>query len=364
MPIEAGNGEHRAYRVVIESGEPLRPNEDYLGIDAVAWFVNKQSSWFSDRMVSGTLDIKISEGAEQYQAALGTFDLGGGSRLAPVFDRAVLPDRNYRGGSITLGAALTSIKKDTVVAALLKSAANASLGVAAGMVQTATAAGPVRLLGAAGEELMNGVKRVLSDTGEKREALFDFSGFEVSLQPDRIVGKEIYVLLHRGTPFPETALTVRSEGQLIVPYVNDAVLDDGAWLLLRLRRSSEYSGQREWYTVARALRGRILALLNDFKAGLIGQEEALERLATSSTGTETLFDEFARLRALIFNDGVLSEREAGLHIGQLRLAIDTTRKAIKDQRPDMASEVLQETKRGLLSGRGLPPVAVPAYETE
>ena len=54
MAAEAGNGEHRVYRVVVDSASgPLIPNEHYLGVDAVAWFINKQSSWFTDRMASG-----------------------------------------------------------------------------------------------------------------------------------------------------------------------------------------------------------------------------------------------------------------------------------------------------------------------
>lgn len=365
MAVEAGNGEHRAYRVIVDSASgPLLPNEHYLGVDAVAWYINKQSSWFSDRMASGTLDIKIADGMERYLAALGTFELKGGSRIAPVFDRPVLPDRNYRGGTITISAALSALKKDTVIAGLLKSAATASLGVAAGMVQTATAAGPVRLLGAAGEELISGVKRVLSDTAEKREALFDFSGLEVSLQPDRIIGKEMYVLLHRGTPFEESSLAVKASGQLVLPHVNGQVLDDGAWLLLRLRRVAEYSGQREWYSTARALRGRIQSVVEDFKSKLITREDALKRLAPSTTGTETLFDEFARLRAIIWNDGVLSEREATLHVGQLRLTVDSARNAIANEQPQSAPRILQETMDALLEESELPAAAAPAYESE
>jgi len=92
MATEAGKGEHRVYRIVPANPDhdPLAANRHYLGVDAVAWFINKQSSWFADRMASGTLDISIANGVEKYQAALGTFDLKDGSHIAPVFDRPVV----------------------------------------------------------------------------------------------------------------------------------------------------------------------------------------------------------------------------------------------------------------------------------
>lgn len=351
MPTEAGNGEHHIYRIRIESSDqiPLKPNEHYLGVDAVAWFMNKQSSWFNDRIASGTLDIKIQGGVESYQAALGTFDLKGGSHYAPVFDRPVLQDRNYRGGPITLGASLSAIRKDTVVAGLLKSAANASLGVAAGMVQTATAAGPIHLIGAAGDELVKGVKTVLSQTGEKREPIFDFQGLEKSFTPDTILGRETYVLFHRGAALPENSLRIHPTGELSLPYVNDALLEDGAWLLLRLRRCSAYSGQRDWFDAARKLRAGLQDLITDVQSENVTPQQALDRLKPSATGNQTLYDEYARLRTIIRNDGVLTENEATLFAGQLTLALNTAKKAIENGTPDLLNGTLFEVKRALQS---------------
>jgi hypothetical protein len=203
-------------------------------------------------MASGTLDIKLAGGLEIYQAALGTFELKGGSKTAPVFDRPVLPDRNYRGGVLTFAASLTAIKKDTAIAGLLKSAADASLGVAAAMVDTATLAGPTRLLAAAGSDIIGGVRSLLN-TGEKREPLFDFSGLEFTLRADDIMGPRLYLLLHRGTELDEQQLQVQKSGQLQLPFYGTAPLDDGAWLLLRVRRSDEYSGGvRDWFDATRS----------------------------------------------------------------------------------------------------------------
>ena len=61
MPgMEAGKGEHRVYRIVDPvPGDTARltAGNHYVGVDAVAWFINKESNWFADRMASGTLTL-------------------------------------------------------------------------------------------------------------------------------------------------------------------------------------------------------------------------------------------------------------------------------------------------------------------
>jgi hypothetical protein len=365
MATEAGKGEHRVYRIVPNSPDhdPLMANHHYFGVDAVAWFINKDSSWFTDRMASGTLDLSIAS-VEKYEAALGTFELKDGSHIAPVFDRPVLPDRNYTGGFITFDASLTAIKKDTVIAGILKSAAAASLDVVQGMVQTATAAGPAQILGAAGGELIGGVKKFLSDTKDKREPIFDFSGIEITLQPEKIVGPEIYLLLHRGALLDEKSLSVQPQGQLTLPTVNGVILDDGAWLLLRLRRTLAYSGTRDWFSAARALRNRIDNLVNDFKNNVISQTDALQQLKPSQSGSSTIFDEFLRLRAVIQNDGVLTEQEASLYVGQLRTQIVGATQAIQQGSPAHLDSLLKATRQALSAGDAMPSEAASAYNEE
>ncbi|HEY8503155.1 MAG TPA: hypothetical protein VIL46_01135, partial [Gemmataceae bacterium] len=342
---EAGRGEHRVYPIADPvEGDPgkLTARNHYVGVDAVAWFVNKQSSWFKDRVASGTLEIRLAGGLESYQVALGTFELKGGSRTAPVFDRAVLPDRNYRGGALTFAASLTAIKKDTAVAGLLKSAADASLGVAAGMVATATLAGPAKLLAAAGADILGGVRTLLKDTGEKREPIFDFSGLEFTVKPEDIVGPRCYLLLHRGAELDGTKLKVRKSGQLQLPFYEGAPLGDGAWLLLRIRRSDEYTGVREWFEAARAFRLRTAALVDDVASGLLPKDDALKEFQVSPGGDKTLLDEFVRLRGVIQTDGVLAEREAGYHVGQLRARLDAARRAITDGNKDLYYGAIKE----------------------
>ena len=355
MPsMEAGKGEHSVYPIADpvqgDSGK-LTARTHYLGVDAVAWFINKESGWFVDRMASGTLEIKLAGGLETYHAALGTFALKDGSKTAPIFERPVLPDRNYRGGVLTFSAALTAIKKDTAIAGLLKSAADASLGVAAGMVDTATLAGPTKLLAAAGSDILGGVRTLLKNTGEKREPLFDFSGLEFTLKPEEIVGPRSYLLLHRGSPLDEKNLKVQKSGQLQLPFYNGAPLDDGAWLLLRIRRSDEYSGVREWYDATRAFRLRVGNLVDDVASGVLSKDDSLKEFQASPGGGKTLLDEFIRLREVISNDGVLTEREAVYHVGQLRLRVDRARRAISDGSKNIYYDSIKEVVATLSHGQ-------------
>ena len=367
MTTEAGEGEHHVYKIVPtpSPGAPtLTPGLHYLGVDAVAWYINKESSFFTDRMASGTLQITLSSGLEQYQAALGTFDLESGAKTAPIFEQPVLPDRNFVGGPITLNASLTAIKKDTVVAGMLKSAANASLGIVAGMVQTASAVGPAKLLSAAGDELVNGVKKVLSDTGEKRVPIFDFTGLQYSMQPSALVGDEVFILMHRGEALNENQLTVKKNGQLLLPYLKNKLLDDGAWLLLRLRRSDEYSGVREWFAQTRALRGKIDALVSDVENDAITKEDALKQLKPSGTGNTTIFDEFVRLRTIIQNDGVLSERQAGLFVGELNTRIVLAKKGVAAHSNENFDLSLRKLGNALSAGKPLKGQLASAFISE
>jgi len=218
-PIEAGNGEHHVYKITVDSADSakLTARNHYLGVDAVSWFVNKDSSWFRNRMASGAMSIKLSSGLEEYHVALGTFALEAGTRRAPIFDRPALPDRNYRGGPLTFFAQLSGVKSDTALSGILKSAATASLGVVSGMVATATVAGPSKLLGGAGQAIIEGVRTLLTSTGDNREPLFDFNGIEYTIQPEEIVGPQIFLLLHRGSELVERNLTVVNSGKLLVP---------------------------------------------------------------------------------------------------------------------------------------------------
>ncbi|AUX33049.1 MULTISPECIES: hypothetical protein [Sorangium] len=255
MVAKAGEGEYRYYTILPGGDDgPLLPNRHYLGVDAVAWFLNREDGWFSKWTASGTLEISLVGGLERYQAALGAFELQGSARTAPVFDRPVLPDRNYRGGPITLCVSLFALRRDTALAGLLKGAASASLGIVAGMVETASLAGPQLVLGAAGASLVGGVSQLLTSAPGGAEHLLCQGGLEVTLSPEQVRGPMTYVLFHRGIPLDPARLAVGASGALTYPLHDGRELADGAWILVRLRRSARYAGARGWFDRERALR--------------------------------------------------------------------------------------------------------------
>ncbi len=369
MAIEAGRGEHHIYKIIPKNDADqakLTAGSHYISVDAASWFINKQNSWFSDHIPSGTLNIRMAGGLEDYPVALGGFRLPEGGRIAPVFQNPILVERNYRGGPITFSAMLALVKKDATLAGMLKTAALASLGIVAGMVETATLTGPAGILTAAGNEILVSVQKMLTDTNLKAEPIFDFPHPEFQLRPEDVIGPEIYILFHRGEALREAGLTVKPgvdnqtkgitvkrQSTIMMPYYGDSPLEDGAWLLLRIRRSDEYSGVRSWFLDTAKLRSKIQSLVEDVKAGLISKDDGLAQLKPSGTGEQTVLDEFLRLRAIIFNDGVISEREAGAQVGLLYTTIVAAREAIKKQNPEILIATLNSVSASLSRGEAV-----------
>ncbi len=354
MSLPAGEGEHHIYRISSpgRSGDnqPLTSDLHYVEVTAAAWFINKQGNWLEKLMASGTLEMKLADGLETYQVALGTFELRGDAKTAPVFNEAVLPERNYRGGHLSFNASLTVVKRNTVIADMLKSAASASLGVVAGMVQTATLAGPSKILGAAGDQLISGVKSSL-EKGENRQAIFDFSGIKFSLAGGDMTGPELYLLLHRGSALDQSSLSINKIGQLEVPFLSGRLLDDGAWLLLKLTRSAAYHGVREWNDSAATLRFKVKNLVDDFQSGATEKDDALKQLKPGSSANQTLFDEYVRLRTIIQNDGVLTAADRALFVTAIRSTLDEARKAISQGTPTEFVLKLDSIRQNLVSGK-------------
>jgi len=368
MATEAGRGEHHFYTIVPEGGddqEKLTAGSHYIGVDALSWFINKTSYWFLDRVASGTLDIKMSGTSEDYPVALGRFHRPEKTRIAHVFEKPVLSDRNYRGGPISLSASLYGVRKEPVINAVLKSAAMVSLGIVAGMVETATVHGPAGILAAAGKDITTNVQKMLADSNLKSETIFDFSLIDCFIKPEAMIGPEIFVLFHRGAELNESrlsvnygvdvektqGLSVKRQSEILMPYYEKAPLEDGAWLLLRLKRSDEYSGVRSWFANAVKLRDAVKQLVEDVKSGLVTKEDGLAQLQPSATGNQTILDEFFRLRSIIYSDGVLCEREAGAQVGLLYITIAAARDAIKKLNPKILTNTINDVYEHLSKGQ-------------
>ena len=360
MAVEAGRGEHHIYKIVPHDASDqakLTAGSHYVGVDAVSWFINKQGSWFSHRMVSGTLDIKMAGGSENYPVALGTFNLSGGSRIAPVVEKPILCDRNYRGGPISFCAMLSAVNEDTVIRGMLKSSAEASLEIVYGMVETAAITGPAGILRAASHDIINNVQKVLTDTKLKCEAIFDFTGLEYNLRPEAMAGPQIFILFHRGANLHEPGLSVKSQlvyhTEILMPYYENAPLEDGAWLMLRIRRCDEYSEVRSWFADVSIFLSKIKRLVDNVKAGSITENDGLAQLRRSRIGDKTIADEFFRLRSVICSDGVISKREAAAQVGLLYITILAAKDAIKKLDPKILTDTITQAIEALSQGQSI-----------
>ncbi|WP_438011783.1 hypothetical protein WME89_25945 [Sorangium sp. So ce321] len=85
-------------------------------------------------------------------------------------------------------------------------------------------------------------------------------------------------------------------------------------ILVRLRRSAQYSGVRGWFDRERALRAAVENVVDDVKTGALDAAAALPRLRPGAGGAETLFDDLRALRQIIQLDGAIHEAEAKLRV--------------------------------------------------
>lgn len=352
MNTAAGEGEHKPYYLPGPKSEPLESQAHYLGIDAVTWFVNKESGWWKKYSASGTLEITLAGGQEKYEVPLGVYELAGGARVAPVFDRAVLPDRVYRGGPVSFRTTISGLKKDTQLTKLIKSATSASFGVVGGMVATATATGPYAPLAAAGSALIGGIREVLNgaDTALR---LFDPSGFEANLPQKMITGRESFLLLHRGSPLERKNLKVAHEDETYSVRYEGDLLEDGVWLLLRLRIATEYPLERPWHGALRRWTTGLISLVDDVKNGGMPKEEGLKRLRPGSESQPTEEDAYRLLRSEILSDGVLTVEEATAYSLALAAYRVLAAAAVADGKYDEFFSGIRALKSGMLLGPDL-----------
>lgn len=307
----AGSGEHSAYLVANDEGDglPLTAQAHYLGINAVSWFVNKEASWFKDRMAVGTLSILLAAGDERYEVGLGMYELRAGATTAPIFDRPVLPERVFRGGAITLRVLLSGLARDTRIARLIKNTSVAALSVVGGLVQTAAASGPNAPLSRAASTLVGGIGEIL-DAQEEKMRIFDASGFEITLRPAQLLDRETYILLHRGARLDDTKLAVSKNEAMPSLTYDSQPLRDGAWVLLRLRREDQYPIERDWFQPFRRWLNGMASLVDDVQIGMLSKEDAITTLRAGPEAAPTVYDRYRGLRDQILNDGVLTQTEA------------------------------------------------------
>jgi hypothetical protein len=134
------------------------------------------------------------------------------------------------------------------------------------------------------------------------------------------------LLLHRGSLLDRQRLSILDEDAVSLPAYEQQSLQDGVWLLLRLRRVSEFPVERPWVKLFRQWVGQVIGLLDDAQTQGLTSQNALTTL-TSDGESSPLYDLYRRVRGDILNDGVLTQVEAAGYAGTLssywRFAIES-----------------------------------------
>jgi hypothetical protein len=103
--------------------------------------------------------------------------------------------------------------------------------------------------------------------------------------------------------------------------------------------------------------------VDDVHLGVVTKGDGLNRLKPSAAGDQTLFDEMAKLRTLIVNDGVLTELEVRTHVAALRATVMAAVKAINEQSVTVFQESVADVRESLLTDRGQGGPAADAFRT-
>ncbi|MDP2159748.1 MAG: hypothetical protein Q8K02_04655, partial [Flavobacterium sp.] len=255
MGTEAGKGNAKTYQVLktdTDNSASFEPKKHYLRVDAVSWYLNKESNFWKSFIASGAMQIKLPN--ENYEVGLGTYKLDDGMKVAPIFNRPIIHERVYLGGSLTINVTIQAIKKDTLLSKILKDLGNSTVDVVTGAIQGATFAGPTPSLLEVSKSLTSNIKEILNQ-GEKK---IDFFTVENTFHLNKFTGTENYILLHRGAELIQDKLKIKTTDNHNVELTyNGKPLDDGAWVLLRISRIDKYSGLRPWYISGRSIKSEI-----------------------------------------------------------------------------------------------------------
>ncbi|MFZ1730010.1 MAG: hypothetical protein WBQ23_00495 [Bacteroidota bacterium] len=309
---KAGNGNPHKYTILVDntpSAPQYAPDKHYIGIDAVVWFVNDQSNFFTDRMVAGTIEITLN--GQNFPVVLGQYELKGGQQVAPIFDRALITSVPYRSGNIVLKAVIQGNRQNTMVGTLLKQMAVATITAVAGAVSLETGGVGGAALAAAGGTLVKGAQQVLSDNDDKKVNIFN--PFEITIHPvEDLRGTQSYILLHKGTDDLVAAeFAIASDAAGMDVQYDGRPFRDGAWLLLRLRRNDTYLGDpRPWLSDVDGVMNALDELIDSWNSSLISVEEVKRNLVKSASETPSVADQVGIATRRIRSDEalILSDR--------------------------------------------------------
>ena len=330
FPLPAGEGEHKIYPILVQNSLELKNEEHYLSMYASSWYVNKESNWFSDRTITGTLSFQVPGNDKKFDVGLGTYELKGGAKFAPIFNKEVFPATRFKFNNITLQAFFHGIKKDTQLTKILKSSGDASLNIISGLANSASFASATQPLVAAGTNIVSGIQEIIQNADDKKFRIFDsYSGLSETMIGDQIKSFNEFRLLHRGTVLDLEKLGIRQEGSINIPTYESQPLEDGAWILIEMKLTKVFPYERPWYKKYEKLGYALEDIVEEvIILDSLDKEEALMEFGTSKSSKPTLYDRYIELRGTIKDDHSLIKSERATFSLALREKYLNSKKAI------------------------------------
>lgn len=339
LDTPAGNGNLNV--VPIKTGSiPISSGEAYFKVSVARWFVNKSSSFFRTRTVSGIATITFSTYDQiiPLTVVLGEYDLKDGQKTSPVFDTPIIPCRCLRSDIFGVTLDIYAVSRDTVPGRLLREAAVAGTAIAATALSTVTGGAAVLALVAAGTTLAASVGDVLKQGATTTGHYLHFADNQVKAKD---LGETTYILVHRGAHLDNDKVSIiDNNGTLTVMYNNQELLD-GCWVLLEVEIGKRYSGApRPWKQRQDRFDEEIRDMMSDWNRGRLDQNQVKINLEGNMN------EEYLAFRSLIRDDEVLTKVERDSQVGVIEKVYEAAKKAVEANNPAAFSINLRASAAG------------------
>lgn len=347
--LRAGEGDFKPFILPANRNNMQKISDkpwQYLSIYAMQWFINDKSSIFEKCTVSGVLTCTIpttDSGTFVSKIILNPYVWEDGLKTAPMFTTPIIPAIRYASGDIGIKLDVVQIKKDTLLAVLLKTIGEAGLAIGVAALGTVTGGAAVAAAAAAGVAMAGEATNVLRDA--KREPKQYFGG-EVGggIESSNMKIGHSYLLLHRGSALDADHIKIVEQPSCDVFY-NDSPLRDGIWVLLKISVLNEYSGTpRPWRDAKDNFYQEIRKYMMEWQLTLKQQADVKAFLTGDGQKKYDYFHEVIKV------DPVLTEIDQDAQIKEIDEVYKSAMIAVKNGKPELFLEAVAQAAQALRSG--------------
>jgi hypothetical protein len=336
-----GNGDASYYvlRNAATDNTKFDQQNDYVRIDAVSWFVNKQGNWIKSVVASGSVSITVDGTA--YSFPLGGFALAKGAKTAPIFELPLIPTTPWDGSPITFGAKLVGVRNDTTFGAILQQLANTAVSYGSSALGTASFLTAYPGLSQVSSSLTQTADSLVQKLGADQVPIFDAtSGIAATLYSQELYGNQFFILFYKGHKLDQSSLNISTNDSGVQEVLeNGKELQDGAWILFRVTREDDYAGPRPWTDQLNQALNQLNVQMKLFQAApdpTTGDTiiNSLQNTGQNTGKPQSLGDQFTFIGNLINQDMALTEKQRLAELTRVGLYPTLAKKAIQNNNAD------------------------------